>query len=217
VRHWDSYITPNRQSIWHGYLQKQSSSTYKLSTVQNVLNGTGLESPVPPFGGTGDFDIHGDLVAFVAKDPTLNPAFHTKSNVYVANLTGKNPPSKCVQVHVASINGTSVSPSFSADGKSVAFLQMRQDGYEADKYQIFVIPDVNRPEWTVGLYTNADNSGNWSLSPSSVKISNDGKSLYLLAESEGRVGLYSAPAEVLTKSDLPTEIIRQGSISGESC
>lgn len=45
------------------------------------MHGEHLETPVPPFGGAEDFAVNERFVAFTAKDPKLNPAWHTKQNV----------------------------------------------------------------------------------------------------------------------------------------
>jgi len=102
VRHWDSMVTSDKSAIWYGTLDASSSNEtisggkYKLSALENALKRTGLESPIPPFGGGEHFDISSHGLVFVAKDPDLNPATHTKvrrpeghslQHVYVDELT----------------------------------------------------------------------------------------------------------------------------------
>lgn len=60
VRQWDSYVTENKNSIWYTTLEKSKGVIAKsVSPLKNALKGHSikLESPVPPFGGVGDFDI----------------------------------------------------------------------------------------------------------------------------------------------------------------
>lgn len=49
-------LTPVRNSIWYATLASSTTSNgtveYTLSEPINVLNGAGLECPVPPMGGT---------------------------------------------------------------------------------------------------------------------------------------------------------------------
>ena len=56
---------------------------FVLSDVKNALKGTKLESPIEPFGGTDHFDISTSGLVFTSKDPELNPATHTKTNIYL--------------------------------------------------------------------------------------------------------------------------------------
>jgi hypothetical protein len=51
-------LTPERNSIWYTTLSSVSNGTtgYKLGEPINALNGTGLESPVPPFGSTDKYE-----------------------------------------------------------------------------------------------------------------------------------------------------------------
>ena len=84
VRHWDKWVTPRRNSIFTGLLQKSQphvigrEGVYHLVGFKNALLGTGLESPIPPYGGTDHFDIGRKDLVLVAKYPELNPATHTK-------------------------------------------------------------------------------------------------------------------------------------------
>lgn len=134
VRHWDEWITPNKNALFSGTLRLSSGkhSHYFLHhDPKNMLNSTDdihdLESPVPPFGGTEDFDLSTTHLAFVAKDPHLNPATNTASHVYIVLF---NDSTYLEQVN--SGPGASSSPVWSPDGKYLAYLEMRVPGYEAD-------------------------------------------------------------------------------------
>ena len=106
VRHWDQFVTSNRNAIFHGVIHKgrphitESKGRYSLGDLTNILKGSKLESPVAPFGGTDHFDLSVRGVGFIAKDPELNPALNTKSNFYFvkidisASATSYSPPSK---------------------------------------------------------------------------------------------------------------------------
>lgn len=209
VRHWDTYITPNRRAIWYGSLSAKSGSddktrSYHLSDLTNVLKGTGFESPLPPFGSTDNFDISSTHVVFVAKDLNLNPAFHTKSNVYIVDIDNDDGPGEPVQVSVRGIDGAATSPTISPDGKAVAFLQMRENGYESDKNQVIVVPDITDPSSAVDVFASADKKGRWSRSPVSVSFSRDGKKLRFLAEDRAHARLFSTSIEDLDDVRVPT-------------
>ncbi|KKY27519.1 putative oligopeptidase family protein [Diplodia seriata] len=215
VRHWDTYLTPNRNAVWYGTLAKDGEE-YSLSSLVNALKGTKLESPVPPFGGTDNFDVSSSGLAFVAKDPELLPSVWTKINVYyvpLSTFTESTAPAP-VQVETAGFQGQSTSPVFSPDGKSLAFLRMREIQYESDKLQLFVVSDVSSAV-AVNALPAAGNLGSWDRSPSAVTWSADGKTLYLTAENIGRVSLYSLPTPSgnATSSKEPTLIFNDGAVS----
>lgn len=216
VRHWDSYITPQRQTIFYGSLKKDGSQ-YALSKVVNVLKGTNLESPVPQFGSTDNFDVSSSGIAFVSKDPVLQPAIFTKINAYFVPLTDftvASPPSP-IQIQTSGFNGQATSPVFSPDGKQLAFLRRKSVQYESDKLQLFVLTDVAEPNSTINALPTADQKGAWDRSPSSVFWSPDGKTLYLTAEEHGRVALFTLepPSVTANSSSLPKKVFYDGAIS----
>ncbi|ORY09450.1 dipeptidyl-peptidase-like protein V precursor [Clohesyomyces aquaticus] len=198
VRHWDHYVTEERNAIWLGKLQ-MNDGKFELTGLKNALKGTSLESPIEPFGGTDHFDIASTGLIFTAKDPTLNPALHTKTNIYLithgsfwSSIFSNEIPS-LTKVEIYGMEGASTSPVFSPDGKKAAFLSMKTDGYESDKNQIFIIPDISRPSWVIHALASEDGKGAWDRSPSTIIWSSDGESpLYLLAEDHGRGCLFSA-------------------------
>jgi dipeptidyl aminopeptidase/acylaminoacyl peptidase len=224
VRHWDSLVTSNKNAIWTGSLNAASgnlSSTggkYKLSNIENALKGTGLESPIPPFGGGDHFDISSSGLAFVAKDPELNLATHTKQNLYLALRPSTNSSgfglSKAHKVQLApGFDGATTNPVFSPDGKAIAFTSMRKDGYESDKNQLLLIPDVKRPGWISYFFTSEDGKGRWDRSPSGIAWGKDGKSLYLLAEDNGRTALFETPSNVFAIGEKPKKLFSGGAPS----
>jgi dipeptidyl aminopeptidase/acylaminoacyl peptidase len=215
VRHWDTWITPNRNSIWFGKLSKQEGCRYKLSELTNALQGTGLESPVPPFGGSDNYDLSVSGIIFVAKDPTINAALNTKMNFYyipISDFEASEVPEPLL-VPTGNLEGAATSPSFSPDGKKAAFLKMRQNGYEADKNQLLVIPDIKRPGWIVNVFTTPDGKGSWDRSPQSVSWSDNGRILYMTAEDSGRSCMWTLSIDSLAEPTLPMRVKSIGSIT----
>ncbi len=206
IRHWDAYLTPNRNSLFYGTLKKaephtnDSSGRYSLSKLTNALRGTGLKSPMPPFGGTDHFDISESGIVFVAKDPASNPSFTTKSNFYFIPLSSFNEhePPKSQQFSLDYLEGASSSPRFSPDGRKAVFLQMKVNGSTSDRNRIVLIQDLKKPSSAVEIllskFVDYRNVGQINLNPSSVLWGND-HHLYLQCEDEGSVKLYQVPAK----------------------
>jgi len=196
VRHWDTYITQQRKSIFTAVLQKSQprvtsrQGRYNLLGFGNALQGANLECPIPPFGGTDHFDIGRNGLVFVAKDPGLDPATHTKCDCYFVpklDFMDMSPPI-IRRIHVPYLLGAASSPVFSPDGASVAFLKMQTDGYESDKNRIVLAhgltadAEIHARE----LLRTDDGEGGWDRSPNAVMWAADGKSLLLQAEDTGR-------------------------------
>lgn len=186
VRHWDHYETKEKNTLWYGKLSLVNGK-YKLSGLTNALQGTDLESPIQPFGGADNFDIKHDALIFVSKDPKLNPALNTKCNVYLLRLNfwDRAVLQKPQQIIVPGFEGASTSPVFESNGKKAAFLSMKQNGYEADKNHIWVIPDVDANDIVTERIVSSSDASAWDRSPQSVCFTADGGALLATAEDKG--------------------------------
>ncbi|KAL8969995.1 MAG: hypothetical protein Q9197_004055 [Variospora fuerteventurae] len=205
VRHWDEYETPRKNAIWYGVLEEQNGR-WTLQSSWNALKGTGLESPIPTFGGKDHFDLSFSGLVFVAKDPTLEPAFNTKCNFYHLPISSffQAPISKPQKLELEALQGAASSPVFSPDGESAAFLQMEQNGYESDKNRIVHVPSLaamqenSESSAIAKVVTIEEQDTAWDRSPSSVGFSPDGKLLLLVVEDQGD--------DVLFKIDLAASL-----------
>jgi dipeptidyl aminopeptidase/acylaminoacyl peptidase len=219
VRHWDHYVTQYRNALWLGKLSLTKSG-FKLTKLKNVLKGTNFESPIDPFGGKDHFDISKNGLVFTSKDPCLNPATHTKTNIYVYASEGfwdnlhSDSASKVEKVSIEGFEGASTSPTWSNSGKMIGFLSMKTDGYESDKNQPFIIHDFKKPSQLVPLFTSEDSKGKWDRSPQSIAWSPDDWHMYFTAEEHGRGNLYRAgPPKPDGKEQLPSLLVKGGTIT----
>ncbi|KAF3169298.1 putative dipeptidyl-peptidase 5 [Orbilia oligospora] len=186
VRHWDEWISEYKSNLFSGVIARGATGDFEVvGDLTNLLHGTELESPVGPFGGTGDFDISpdGKNVIFLSKAPKLDLAQNTATYVYAVPFTGGSKP-KAINPH----HGATISPRFSPDGSKVVYLQMRENGYEADKNEIFITeftPDYN--------FVITQVAKNWDRSPGSVTWSANNNYLYLIGEDHGREKVWTLP------------------------
>lgn len=225
VRHWDTYVTENRNSIWIGKLSRNFLETrFKLSKLRNALKDTGLESPVEPFGGTDHFDISPLGLVFTAKDPDLNPALHTRTNIYLCRFVFYNFPDiplvEPKKIEYQWFKGACTSPAFSPSGAMLVYLSMKEDGYESGKNRIVIVPNIMHPEAAYELFPSPDHNGAWDRSPQSITWGPAGKelNLYLTAEDHGRGCLFECVGNgwgVPGKRPFaqPQMLVRGGSIS----
>lgn len=214
VRHWDTWKTKNHNALWYGQIEKKHGKWSLEAPFNNLLAGTKLECPVGPFGGAGDFDIGANGIAFVAKDPEINPARYTKSDVYYVPLKAFNDkPTTPKIVETGDLLGYSNSPTFAHDGKQLVFLKMKHKQYESDKNRLVLVPDVNEPSKSSEFYKTEDGKGGWDRKPDSLAWSADDSELYVAAEDQGTVTLFKLPSCPTKATELPTAIFGENSVS----
>lgn len=212
VRHWDTWSTDNKNSLWYGTLSnKDGKWALDATGLTNLLAGTKLETPVPPFGGTSDFDISPKGVIFTAKDPELNPARFTKTDLYYIALGEDGSPPKPAELRIITtpgLRGYANSPSFDKEGNRVAFTKMESDKYESDRPRLMFMPDINDLA-RVDEYFKDDDS--WGARPDWITWADDGSEIYVGAEKHGRVVLWSLPANAQTDQP-PRPLYTTGSV-----
>ena len=215
VRHWDRYETKEKNALWYGKLYRDKHAKFRLSKLTNATTRNGFECPVAPFGGTDNFDICKDCIMFTAKDTDLNPALNVKTNVYILRISSWDKDSNTLlKVVVPGFEGASTSPVLSPDGKKGAFLSMKTAGYEADKNQIFVLPELSGSDLIPqrAFASTSSHGSSWDRSPSSICFSADGKSLLAVAEDYGTAKLYTLNAD-LTKDTEPKALTTRGFVT----
>ncbi len=135
-RHWDTW---NDGKVSHLFLASLSNAT---TPVRDLLQDEPYECPQKPFGGTEDFIFSPDskTIVYVCKKKTGKEyAQSTNTDIYAFDIaTGKTTNWS------SGMAGYDMSPAFSNDGKSIAWLSMKQDGYEADKNDIIVMDMASR-------------------------------------------------------------------------
>lgn len=169
---------------------------------------------MPPFGGAGDFDVGKYGIVFVAKDPNLDPANYTKTDLYYIPLrfTETQAPSPQI-IKTGNLKGYSQSPVFSPDGKSVAFTRMRSNQYESDKPRLLLVPDITDLANVQEFYETENGEGSWDLRPDAIVWSKDGSELLVTAEENGRGKLFRLPASPRHVKDLPKAIVSDGTVT----
>ncbi|KAL0580657.1 Dipeptidyl-peptidase 5 [Marasmius crinis-equi] len=190
-RHWDTWVGPKSQSLFSVRLWQDPAREWHFgSDYVNLLEGTGHSSPVEPFGGTDDFDVSGERVIYTTLAPEAPGAWHTKQNIYVVDIAGGKP-----QELTSGKQGATHNPVFNEAGTKVAWLELDEDGYEADRAKI-VIYDLKKD---VRFTLTQD----WDRSPDELAInrvanrrtqfSKDGDFIYFTAGDHARVKVFVLP------------------------
>ena len=129
-RHWDHWVTETPRT----YLAAMGGTITPERSV-DLLGDEPYELPTEPFGGIEqlDWSPDGKYIAYSCRKKTGKQyAFSTNCGIYLYNIqSGETIP-------VKTDGGYDTDPVFSADGKHLAWISMRRDGYEADQQRIMV-------------------------------------------------------------------------------
>ncbi|KAF1965320.1 hypothetical protein BU23DRAFT_25755 [Bimuria novae-zelandiae CBS 107.79] len=208
-RHWDTWLTKQRYAVFAGSLLKSSGYGLVNHTLRNLLEGvdynvTRPESPVQPFGGSGDYDISpdGSTYAFLSKAPHLNKANFTASYIYVGAFDSAAAPQALngpgSEAYEAGHQGASGAPTFSPDSAKLAYYQQDGDYYESDRVKLYVV-DIDQGGYTTGNGSAVSTSNwkglapNWDRSPGSIAWAPDSESFFVTAEDYARTRAFHIP------------------------
>ena len=178
-RHWNA---------WHDY---KFSHLHTVSIGPDGVAGTPIDlmkdikadCPVPPFGGSEHFawSPDGSEIAFTMKD-VEDWAESTNSDVYLVKADGSEKPRNIS----AAGKGYDNNPSYSPDGKFIAFNSMERASFESDRNRIMIFDRTSgsAKELTVGLDQNA----------SGAQWMPDSKAMIFESERKGTCLLYTSPS-----------------------
>lgn len=165
-RHWDK---------WHDYTYNHifvaDYSHGKVGEGTDIMEGERYDSPMKPFGGTGQiaWSPDGKTLAYTCKKKTGKEySLSTNSDIYFYDVeTGETTN------FTEGMMGYDKNPAFSPDGKYMAWESMERDGYESDKNRLFVA-DLETGEKT-------DFSEGFDQNASGLSWSNDGQSVFFIS------------------------------------
>ncbi len=130
-KHWDEWVT----TVPHPFVADFDGKS--ISNPVDVMEGELFESPMKPFGGIEQlaWNTTSDKIAYTSRKKTGKEyAISTNSDIYVYDLNTKQ------TTNITEENkGYDTNPTYSPDGKSIAWLSMERDGYEADQNRLMVM------------------------------------------------------------------------------
>ena len=136
-RHWDTWEDGKYSHVFFATYQNGKSSEGK-----DIMPNEPYDAPTKPFGGDEDFVWHpdGKRIVYVAKKKKGTAyAVSTNTDLYEYNIeTG------VTQNLTASNKGYDVSPQFNEAG-TLAWMQMKRDGFGADKQDLVVLVNGQFP------------------------------------------------------------------------
>ena len=130
-RHWDHWVDTYSHVFYCEY------EDGKLISHKDIMEGEPWSAPLSPFGGIEQiqWSSDGKIIAYtckklVGKDATISTNseiyFYEINNGITTNMT-------------EGIMGFDVAPSFSPDGKWMAWESMERDGYESDQSRLYLL------------------------------------------------------------------------------
>lgn len=168
-RHWDKFNDGSFKHVFFKNLETEVET--------DIMPQQPYYSPQEPFGGDEDYiwDPSGENIYYVSKKLAgTEYAVSTNTDIYKFNIkSGKT------ENITFDNKGYDTNPAFSKNG-ALAWLQMKTDGYEADKNDIVVLEN--------GVKQNL--TAQWDETVGSFKWANNGKEIYFVAPTDGTAQIF---------------------------
>jgi dipeptidyl aminopeptidase/acylaminoacyl peptidase len=189
-RHWDTWNNGSHNHVFY-------AENKDKATPIDIMKDEPFDSPQKPFGGDEDFiwSPSGRSIIYVSKKKFGTAyAISTNTDLYEYNLDSKKTTNL-----TESNKGYDTNPIFSPAG-DLTWLQMKRDGYEADKNDIIVRYK--------GMDINL--TASWDGSVESFKWSPDSKKVYFIAAVDGTQQLFEVNFPGVTKIAISVKQITSG-------
>ncbi|WP_396142896.1 S9 family peptidase [Flavobacterium sp.] len=189
-RHWDTYNDGSHNHVFY-------AENKDKATPIDIMPNEPYDSPQKPHGGDEDFIWSPDSksIIYVSKKKFgTEYAISTNTDLYEYNLE-----TKTTKNLTESNKGYDTNPTFSPTG-NLTWLQMKRDGYEADKNDIIVS--------FKGMKMNL--TANWDGSVNSFQWSKDGKKVYFVAAVDGTTQLFEVNFPGVTRIAITVNQLTNG-------
>lgn len=179
-RHWDHFV----ETVPHSFVASFDGN--RVGEGVDILGSEPYELPTLPFSGLEQlsWSPDGKYIAYSCRKVTGKEyAFSTDTDIYIYDVAS----GKTVKNITDGMDGYDTEPSYSPDGKNLAWISMERPGFEADKRRLFVydIESGRMKDCTAGFGYNVD-SYTWS---------DDGSTIYFNSCVNAIVGLFSMNME----------------------
>ena len=189
-RHWDTWNDGTHNHVFY-------AENVEKATAIDVMTDEPFDSPLKPSGGDEDYIWSPDskkIVYISKKKFGTDYAISTNTDLYEYNIETK------ATKNLTETNlGYDTNPNFSPSG-NLTWLQMKRDGYEADKNDIIVR--------FKGIDLNL--TSNWDGSVDNFMWSSDAKKVYFIAAVDGAKQLFEVNFPGLTKIAVTVKQITKG-------
>ncbi|MDI9256007.1 S9 family peptidase [Flavobacterium sedimenticola] len=190
-RHWDTWNNGTHNHIFYAINKGTKGKP------MDIMPNEPFDSPQKPFGGEEDYTWSPDsqsIIYVCKKKAGTAYAVSTNTDLYEYNIA-----TKTTKNLTESNLGYDTNPVFSPTG-NLTWLQMKRDGYEADKNDLIVRFN--------GIDMNL--TANWDGSVDNFLWSADGKKIYFTAAVDGAKHLFEVNFPGLTKIAITVKQITSG-------
>ncbi len=185
-RHWDS---------WHDYKYSHLhvaalNGEGKAEDPVDLMEGLKFDCPVPPFGGSEQFEWapDGREIAYTMK-VSNRPAVSTDTDVYLHKVP-MDGSARCI---TPGMGGYDMEPVYSPDGRYLTFQSMERAGFESDRNRIMLLD--RKSSQVIELTKGLDRTTH------GVQWSPDSRVVYFRSETRGTDQLFAL--------DIATQRVRQ--------
>jgi dipeptidyl aminopeptidase/acylaminoacyl peptidase len=173
-KHWDEWV----ETIPHPFVA--SFDNGKMGAAKDIMANEPYESPMKPYTDLADLAWSHDSkqIAYASRKKTgIQYSLSTNSDIYIYNI-------ETDKTHnlTEGMMGYDTAPSFSPDGKYIAWISQERDGYESDKKRLF-IADLQTGEKT---YL----TDNFDYETDAIQWLPDSRALYFVACKEALVHIW---------------------------
>ena len=177
IRHWDTWKDGRRSHLF--------TMAVDGDKPVDLMPGWDADTPSKPFGGIEEVAFAPDSksLVFTARVAGREEPWSTNFDLYHVPIDGSADPKNLTEANKA----WDTAPSFSPDGKTLAYLSMARPGYESDRFRIML---RSWPDGETRALTE-----NWDRSPGGIVWSNDSKTIYTTASNIGQSSLFAINAQ----------------------
>jgi dipeptidyl aminopeptidase/acylaminoacyl peptidase len=189
-RHWDTWNEGKYNHVFYKNLAKEAVGI-------DIMKDENFDAPQKPMGGDEDYIWSPDSksILYVCKKKAgTEYAISTNTNIYEYNLDTQKTTNRTEENL-----GYDTNPAFSPSGY-LTYLQMKRDGYEADKNDLIVDFKVLKINLT----------SNWDGTVENFSWSKDEKKVYFVAPIDGTKQLFEVNFPGLTKIAVTVNQITSG-------
>lgn len=180
-RHWDSWVEDKRKHVFVVGVQADGTAAGDPKDATPGENDAVPTSSTFESGDEFDFSPDGAALAFCAPPlPLREQAWSTNHDIWWVNLaTGEK------QNLTAGNPAADGKPRFSPDGKLLAYRAQARAGFEADRWQLYVLDRASGQRRSL--------TANWDQSVNSFAWSADGQTIFIEAQEKGGEPVWSVP------------------------
>ena len=174
-RHWDTWAD-GRRNHWFA----MPVAPENTGDAVDLMPGLDGDAPSKPFGGSEEMAVtpDGKGIVFAVRLAGRQEAWSTNFDLHYVPFDGSVPPRK-----LTTNPAWDTAPSFSPDGKTMAYLAMDRAGFEADRLHIVLRDGIDGADRSL--------TGLWDRSVDEMAWSADGKTIFVAAQDVGQKAIFA--------------------------